>query len=82
MRYSLAVAAILYASCASAGPLDFLAGTPDAPGVVAGGAFGPSGNDYYGDMHRGALNTGIRPIRSAKLPRAHSATARKPITRS
>ncbi|KQP29698.1 hypothetical protein ASF49_16230 [Methylobacterium sp. Leaf104] len=54
MRYSpaagLLLFASLYASAASAGPLDTLMGLPDAPGVVAGGSFGPNGNDYFGDM--------------------------------
>jgi hypothetical protein len=54
MRYrpaaGLILCTLLAASAASAGPLDLLMGVPDRPGVVAGGSFGPSGNDYYGDM--------------------------------
>ncbi len=54
MRYvpaaGLLLLASLHASAVAAGPLDRLMGAPDTPGVVAGGSFGPSGNDYYGDM--------------------------------
>lgn len=73
MRYPLAAALVLCASCASAGPLDFLKGIPDAPGVVSGGSFGPSGNDYYGDMHVGGPR---RNMRTENTPTSRQARAK------
>ncbi|MGU3362551.1 hypothetical protein ACLBWX_19675 [Methylobacterium sp. M6A4_1b] len=80
MRYTpaagLLLLALLHAPAASAGPLDTLMGVPDAPGVVAGGSFGPNGNDYFGDMR--LQRPGPRPLadryarvkpRSAKIDR-------------
>lgn len=48
MRYTLAVLFLSSATAASAGPFDVLGGIPDAPGVVQGGSFGLTGNDYWG----------------------------------
>jgi hypothetical protein len=82
MRYTLTAAIILCASGASAGPLDFLSGIPDAPGVVHGGSFGSSGNDYYGDMHRTGSGFRSMQARPAALAKARITSARKHHSRS
>jgi hypothetical protein len=82
MRYKLAVAFMLFAFGAAAGPMDFLAGIPDAPGVVSGGSFGSTGNDYYGDMHRTGSITRARQARPAKIAKARLTASRKPNSRS
>lgn len=53
MRNTLSIAIVLCASGASGGLLDFPTGIPDALGLVHGGPFGATGNDYYGDMRCG-----------------------------
>lgn len=80
MRTLLAATLIFCASAASAGPLDFLKGIPDAPGVVGGGSFGPNGNDYYGDMRHGPRRTAL-PARHAKA-KIHPAVREKRLPRS
>lgn len=82
MRYTLIAASLLFASGASAGPLDFFAGIPDAPGVVSGGSFGVTGNDYYGDMHRAGSIAYARQARPNKLARARITTSRRSDSRS
>ena len=71
MRYrpaaGLILCTLLAASAASAGPLDLLMGVPDRPGVVAGGSFGPSGNDYYGDMRLGGSGRTALTARHARV---------------
>ncbi|WP_264045478.1 hypothetical protein [Methylobacterium flocculans] len=82
MRYTFVAAFLLFASGASAGPLDFIAGIPDAPGVVSGGSFGASGNDYYGDMHRTGSIAHARQTRPSKTAKARITTSRKLGSRS
>ena len=56
----------------AAGPLDRLMGAPDTPGVVTGGTFGPSGNDYYGDMRLRRSASGPRATRYARVKPRHT----------
>ncbi|WP_264046168.1 hypothetical protein [Methylobacterium flocculans] len=77
MRYTLVAAFLLFASGASAGPLDFIAGIPDAPGVVSGGSFGSTGNDYYGDMHRTGSIAHARQARPSKIAKARITTLKR-----
>ena len=76
MRNTLAIAIILCASGASAGPLDFVTGIPNAPGVVHGGSFGATGNDYYGDMRWGSSRPEIKLNQSAKTVKPRFAVSR------
>ena len=81
MRYSIAAAIVLCASAASAGPLDFLNGIPDAPGVVRGGSFGLTGNDYYGTPQVNGAVRADRATRQAKARLRHP-TSEKQLPRS
>ncbi|MCJ2036216.1 hypothetical protein [Methylobacterium sp. J-068] len=79
MRYTFAAALMLCATGAFAGPMDFLGGIPDAPGVVHGGSFGPSGNDYYGDMRLSGPRPKVLGPRYARMkPRHPSVDKRAP----
>jgi hypothetical protein len=76
MRYipatGLLLCVSLHASAVAAGPLDSLMGAPDTPGVVTGGTFGPSGNDYYGDMRLQRPASGPRATRYARVKPRHT----------
>lgn len=76
MRYALAATIILCASAASAEPLDFFSGIPDDPGMVHGGSFGLTGNDYYGTPPINGAVRAERATRHAKVRLRHSATER------
>ena len=66
MRYALVLLFLSSATAASAGPFDFLGGIPDAPGVVRGGSFGLTGNDYW-DQRGGTLVQPGRAKQHAKV---------------
>ena len=82
MRNTLAIAIILCASVAFAGPLDVFTGIPDAPGVVPGGSFGATGNDYYGDMRWGSSRSEIKLNGSAKIAKPRVTVSRTSHSRS
>lgn len=78
MRSFLVALLLTSATAASAGPFDALGGIPDAPGVVRGGSFGLTGNDYWGQ--NGATSSkGGRARQHAKArPRQPASERRVP----
>ncbi|KQO73538.1 hypothetical protein [Methylobacterium sp. Leaf89] len=85
MRYlpaaGLLLCVSLHAAAVAAGPLDRLMGAPDTPGVVTGGSFGPSGNDYYGDMRLQPAGSRSLATRYARVKPRHPKVD-KPVPKS
>ncbi|SFG91872.1 hypothetical protein [Methylobacterium gossipiicola] len=77
MRSLLVAVLLSSATAASAGPLDLFGGIPDAPGVVQGGSFGLTGNDYW-TQRGGAVAPAIRTKQHAKARPRHATGDKRP----
>jgi hypothetical protein len=50
---------------------------PGTPGVVSGGSFGSSGNDYYGDMRRSTSDPWLRQAPTPRMLDRHLSRPQK-----